>query len=102
MARETTDFHDYIVDDPDSPIGKSVVKGTRIAVDQVLATLAANPDVDDLVRDFAALTAEHVQAVLAFAQEQVAATPHPVSQQQFYREATRREDIRRILDALAK
>ena len=93
MARETIDLHDYIVDDPDSPVGKPVVKGTRIAVDQVLATLAANPDVDELVRDYPELTAEHVQAVLAFAQEKVADTPEFVSPRQFYREATQREDI---------
>ena len=102
MARETIDDHDHIVDDPDSLIGKPVVKGTRIAVDVVLSRLAANPDVDELVRDYPELTAEDVHAVLAFAQEKVADTPVFVSPRQFYREATRREDIRRILDALAR
>jgi hypothetical protein len=31
MARETIDFHEYIVDGPESPGGTLVVKGTRIA-----------------------------------------------------------------------
>ena len=58
--------------------------------------------VDGLVRAYPELTAEDVQAVLAFAQEKGADTPGFVSPQQFYREATQREDIRRILDALAR
>jgi hypothetical protein len=43
-----------------------------------------------------------VQAVVAFAQKKVSKAPEFVSPQQFYREAVEREDIRRILDALAK
>jgi hypothetical protein len=38
----------------------------------------------------------------ADADENVATAPVLVSPQQFYREATQREDVRRILDALAK
>src|SRR3954452_20629447 len=102
MAHETINYHDRITYDPEILVGRPVVKGTRIAVDLVLEKLAANPDVDALVQDHPELTRDDVQAVLAYAQEKVADTPDFVSPQQFYREATQREDIRRILEALAK
>ena len=44
---------------------------------------------------------DDVRAVLAYAHEKVADTADFVSPQELYREATRREDVRRILDALA-
>ncbi len=102
MARETVDYHDRIIRDPEISLGKPVVKGTRIPVETVLAKLAADPDFDELFRAYPRLTVDDVRAVLAYAHEKVVDTAGFVSPQEFYREATQREDIRRILDALAK
>ena len=102
MAHEIVDYHDRIVRDPEISLGKPVVKGTRISVETVLAQLAADPDFDELFRAYPRLTVDDVRAVLAYAHEKVAGTAGFVSPQEFYREATRRDDVRRILDALAK
>lgn len=102
MAHETVDYHDRIVRSPEILVGKPVVKGTHIPVELVLEKLAANPDIDELFLEYPRLTVDDVRAVFAYAREKVAEPPGFVSPQEFYREATRREDIKRILDALAK
>jgi uncharacterized protein (DUF433 family) len=102
MAHEPVDYHDRIVRDPESSLGKPVVKGTRIPVETVLAKLAADPDFDELFRAYPPLTVDDVRAVLAYAHEKVADTTSFVSPQELYREAIGREDVRRILDALAQ
>jgi uncharacterized protein (DUF433 family) len=50
-------------------VGKPVVKGTRIPVELVLAKLAQNPDLDELLTDYPHLTIEDVQACLEYAAE---------------------------------
>ncbi len=82
--------------------GKPVVKGTRIPVERVIDHLAGNPDLTDLFDAFPELTREDVQAVLAYTHAKLADTPAFQSPQDFYREATQREDIRRILTELAE
>lgn len=52
-------------------VGKPVVKGTRIPVEWVLAHLAGNPDLDDLVAAYPELTIEDVKAILRYAQAAV-------------------------------
>jgi uncharacterized protein (DUF433 family) len=102
MAHETVDSRDQIVNGSATQAGKPLANGTRIAADQILARLADNPDVEALLLAYPDLTRGDVQAMLADAQTR---TPEPlgfVSPQQFYRDAIRREDVRRILDALAK
>jgi uncharacterized protein (DUF433 family) len=83
-------------------VGKPVVKGTHIPVELVLEKLAANPSIDELLLENPRLTVDDVRAVFAYAREKIAETPDFVSPQEFYREAIQREDVRRILDALAK
>jgi uncharacterized protein (DUF433 family) len=56
-----------IVRDPRICGGEPVTRGTRISLRTVLASLADGDTVDDLLRDFPALTAADVQAVIAFA-----------------------------------
>jgi len=58
-------YADRIVQNPDILVGKPVIKGTRISVELVLAKLAANPDVSELIADYPRLTREDVQACLA-------------------------------------
>ena len=102
MAAEQPTYRDRIIHDPKIMVGKPVVKGTRIPVERVIQHLADNPDLTELLGAFPELTREDVQAVLAYAHAKVAAAPAFQSPQDFYREATQREDIRRILTELAK
>ena len=73
MAKSVT-YRERIVTDPAILVGKPAVKGTRIAVETVLAHLAENPDVQELIAAFPRLTIEDVKACLAFAEEQVRLT----------------------------
>lgn len=47
--------------------GKPVIKGTRIAVAQVLQYLASGMTVEEILREFPSLTREGVEAALGFA-----------------------------------
>ena len=53
--------------DPDICNGKSVVKGTRIAVQTVLEFLAAGDSVEEVLLEYPALRREDVQACLDYA-----------------------------------
>jgi len=102
MSYETIDHRERIALDPSVAVGKPLVKGTRVPVEDVLARLAQNPDLAELLRAYPELTRDDVRAVLSYAHEKVAGAPAFVSPMRFYREMTRRDDVRRILDALAK
>ena len=58
---------EFIVCNPAILSGKPVVKGTRIAVAQILQYLASGMTVDDVLREFPPLTREGVKAALDFA-----------------------------------
>lgn len=60
-------YQERIVMDPAILAGKPVVKGTRIPVELVLAKLAHNPDLAELLADYPRLTVEDVQACLEYA-----------------------------------
>ena len=47
--------------------GKPIIRDMRIAVEHVLANLAAGESVDDLLRDYPFLEREDIQACLLFA-----------------------------------
>jgi uncharacterized protein (DUF433 family) len=61
------DYLRYIVRDPAICGGEPVVKGTRVTVRTVLASLADGMSVAEIVRDFPTLDEEAVRAVIAFA-----------------------------------
>lgn len=65
-TRRTKDLAPRIVADAGILAGKPVVRGTRIAVELVLQKLARDPDIQGLLRDFPALTADDVQACIAY------------------------------------
>ncbi|MBL7700045.1 MAG: DUF433 domain-containing protein [Chitinophagaceae bacterium] len=46
--------------------GKPIIKGTRIAVSDILKWLASEMSYDDILRDYPSLTREHIYAALAF------------------------------------
>jgi len=61
------DWKKRIEINPDIMLGKPVIAGTRIPVEQILAKLAANMDIKAILRDFPRLTQEDIQAALAYA-----------------------------------
>jgi uncharacterized protein (DUF433 family) len=61
------DYKEFIVRDPEICGGLPVIKGTRVTLRTVLATLAEGATVQEIVSDFPTLTEEAVRAVIAFA-----------------------------------
>ena len=60
---------DRISIDPAVRSGKPCIRGTRIAVYDILEYLAGGMSLDQVVRDFPGLTNEDVRAALEFAAE---------------------------------
>lgn len=60
-------FNDFIIQDPGICGGEPVIKGTRVTLRTVLASLADGDTRDDIRRDFPTLTDDALQAVIAFA-----------------------------------
>jgi uncharacterized protein (DUF433 family) len=63
-------FADYagrIVRDAQICGGQPVLKGTRVTLRTVLASLAQGDSVEDILKDFPSLTPEDVRAAIAFA-----------------------------------
>jgi uncharacterized protein (DUF433 family) len=50
-------------------MGKPIIRGTRITVEQILENLAANSSIDDILTAHPHLTKEQIHAALAFAAE---------------------------------
>lgn len=61
------DYRQYIVRDPATCGGEPVVRGTRVTVRTILASLAEGMSVAEIVRDFPTLDEASVRAVIAFA-----------------------------------
>ena len=55
------------VDAPRVCGGQPVLKGTRVPVRTVLASLAEGATIEEILRDFPTLSTEDVRAVIAFA-----------------------------------
>jgi uncharacterized protein (DUF433 family) len=47
--------------------GETVLRGTRVTLRTVLASLAEGSSIEDILRDYPSLSEEHVRAVVAFA-----------------------------------
>ena len=58
---------DVIVREPAICGGESVVRGTRVLVRTILASLAEGAWIDEILADFPTLTEAQVRAVIAFA-----------------------------------
>ena len=61
------DYHQFILRDPAICGGQPVVKGPRVTIRTILASLAEGATVDEIVADFPTLTESAVWAVVAFA-----------------------------------
>ncbi len=62
-------WREYITVDPEVCHGQACISGTRILVSVVLDNLAAGLSVDEIISSYPALTAEAVQASIAYAAE---------------------------------
>ena len=63
------DWQDRISVDPKVLVGKPVIKGTRIAVEFVVDLLGRGWTMEQILREYDHLTAEDIQACLAYASE---------------------------------
>jgi uncharacterized protein (DUF433 family) len=60
-------YQDRIARDPGVVGGEAVIKGTRVTLRSVLASLAEGATTAEILEDFPTLTDEDVRAVIAFA-----------------------------------
>jgi len=60
-------YQDYIVRDPKFCGGEPIIKGTRVTLRTILASLATGDNIQQILDDFPTLTEENVRAVIAFA-----------------------------------
>ena len=60
-------YQQYIVRNPRICGGEPVVRGTRVTVRTILASLAEGATVEEILHDFPTLKARDVRAVIAFA-----------------------------------
>jgi len=56
-----------IVIDPDTMVGKPVIRGTRLTVDYILGLLAHGTQVTEICQEYSGITPEDIQACLLFA-----------------------------------
>lgn len=61
------DYEDHITRDAGVCGGQPVIKGTRVTIRTILASLAEGATLEQILRDFPTLTEEDVRAVIAFA-----------------------------------
>lgn len=63
----TFNYLDRIERDPRIAGGQAVIKGTRVTLRTVLASLAEGATIEEILKDFPTLTDVDVRAVIAFA-----------------------------------
>ncbi len=61
------DYHQYIIRDPKICGGEPVIKGTRVPIRTILASLAEGARIEEILEDFPSLKEHDVRAVIAFA-----------------------------------
>jgi uncharacterized protein (DUF433 family) len=69
LARQErrVNYLDHFVRDPQICNGQPVIRGTRVILWTILASLAEGCEQDDILRNFPALTRDDMKAVIAFA-----------------------------------
>jgi uncharacterized protein (DUF433 family) len=60
-------YNDIIIRDPRICGGEPVIKGTRVTIRTILASLAEGATTEELLKDFPSLTEPDIRAVIAFA-----------------------------------
>lgn len=74
-----SDHRERIVQDPVIVGGEAVIRGTRVTVRTVLASLAEGAPVEEILRDFPTLTADDVRAAIAFGTASAQEEPPPAA-----------------------
>ncbi|MDR0566702.1 MAG: DUF433 domain-containing protein [Prevotellaceae bacterium] len=67
MGQRTSEISDYIAIDQGVRFAKPCIKGTRIAVGDILQWLSEGISVSEILDDYPLLKEVHIQAALAFA-----------------------------------
>lgn len=74
-------YHDYITRDPKICGGAPVIRGTRVTLRTLLASLAEGASSEDILRNFPSVSEDALRAVIAFAaasaQEDMPVPPVP-------------------------
>jgi uncharacterized protein (DUF433 family) len=65
----TDTWRERIAADPAVPVGKPVIKGTRLTVALILELLASGWTFDRILANYTDITAEDVRACIAYAKE---------------------------------
>ena len=60
-------YENFIVRNPKICAGEPVIKGTRVTVRTILASLAEGARMEEILKDFPTLKEEDIRAVIAFA-----------------------------------
>jgi uncharacterized protein (DUF433 family) len=60
-------YHERIERNPRVAGGEAVIKGTRVTLRTVLASLAEGATIEEILGDFPTLTSDDVRAAIAFA-----------------------------------
>jgi uncharacterized protein (DUF433 family) len=61
------DYQERFVQDPSICGGETVIRGTRVTLRTILASLAEGSSTAEILKDFPTLTEDDVRAVIAFA-----------------------------------
>ena len=68
---ERDELLDRIEIDPKVMLGKPVIRGTRITVEQILDTLASDGSVDEVLANYPRLAREDVLAAIVYARQAI-------------------------------
>jgi uncharacterized protein (DUF433 family) len=75
------DFQKFIERNPHVCAGEAIIRGTRVTVRTILASLAEGASVEEIVADFPTVSREAVRAMIAYAaasaEEDLPAPPMP-------------------------
>lgn len=74
-AHLATGLHDRIIQDRGICGGHPIIKGTRIPVRTIIASLAEGDRPEDIICDFPTLTTEDIRAAVAFARATATTAP---------------------------
>ena len=61
------DYQKFIIRDDNICSGEPVIKGTRVTVRTVLASLAEGGTIPEIIKDFPSLNEKQIRAIIAFA-----------------------------------
>ena len=67
LEEHVMNYQQHLARDPQICGGELVIKGTRVTVRTILASLAEGATIDEILKDFPTVTEPAVRAVIAFA-----------------------------------